>query len=91
MNAPIDMFTVAKIRSLSKQRRREKREKTEGKFTTVPFATQKRQLEAMDVQLARKRQADTLIQTIKALEVLGVDTSERRAELRNLLSLKCQQ
>ena len=76
----VDIFTIAKIRSLSKQRKRLKRLLTESKqsYSEEDVARQRAEIE-------KRRKADDLIQTIKAMELVGGDTKWLKLRLREVL------
>ena len=54
MSASIDWYTISKIRSLSKQRRRERRMKTEDKFVVHSFNEQYNELKAKQEAAAKQ-------------------------------------
>ena len=81
----MDLYTVSKIRSLSKKRRRAHIEKMETKFVDKNYVQQMQELNATNEKLAQKRQIDDLIQTMKALQMVGADTSTVRKKLDSLL------
>ena len=71
-----DLNTIAIVRSLSKKQRRARKQKQENKFSDKNFTE----------QLEKKRQAkiNDLLQEITALQIIGADTSIKKAELNKI-------
>ena len=81
----LDMFDKAKIRSLSKQRRRKKLLQMDEKFEKQPFSAQLAEQERRQRIAQRQAKIQELIQTIKAMNLLNVDVSELKEELKKLI------
>ena len=77
-----DLFTRAKLRSIEKQKRRMKRERRENKLETFDL-DMKTHNERMHKQV-RQQRIKELIETIKALQMIGSDCSQRKQELDKL-------
>ena len=84
-NGELDWFTISKIRSLSKKRRREKRMKTEDKFTVHSFDEQYNELKAKHEAAAKQAKIRDLIETIKAKQIIGDDVTDMKMQLAALL------
>ena len=83
----LDMFDKAKIRSLSKQRRRLRREKSEEKRCKQPsFSEQLQEINKRYSAERKKKNIADKIQTIKALQIIGADVSAEKEELKQLLT-----
>ena len=67
----LDIFTIAKIRSLSKKQRRIRRDKFENKFNNESFTDQLQEKEKIDEEKNRQDKTNDLIQDIKALQIIG--------------------
>ena len=67
----MDIFTIAKIRSLSKKQRRIRRDKFENKFEKESFTDQLQEKEKIDEMKNRQDKINDLIQDIKALQIIG--------------------
>ena len=67
----LDLFTIAKIRSLSKKQRRLRRDKFENKFNNESFTDQLQEKEKIDEMKNRQDKINDLIQDIKALQIRG--------------------
>ena len=85
MTSIIDWSTICKIRSLSKQRRRDRRAKTEEKFANKSFDEQMTELKNKRDADARKTKIKELIETIKALQIIGDDATALKQELSKML------
>ena len=83
----MDLYTISKIRSLSKQRRRQRREKMDVKFAEKTFEEQMKEQAEKDKTQQHKKKIDGLIETIKALQIIGADTSSLRQQLRQELEI----
>ena len=81
----MDLFVEAKLMSMKKQRRRERRKKREERFEKQSFEEQMKEHDAMRVEAAKKKKINELIMTIKALEIIGTDTTKERDTLKQLL------
>ena len=75
----------AQLISLKKQRRRARRKLREERFENKSFQEQLNEKDMMQEQAQKKKKIHELIMTIKALEIIGVDTSKERDRLRQLL------
>ena len=84
----MDLFTISTIRSLSKKQRRMRREKFESKFEKESFTSQIEKQQIKDKEKARKDKINELIQDIKALQLIGADTSTKKKQLNELLKCK---
>ena len=80
----MDLYVEAQLKSLNKQRRRERRKKREERFENKSFEEQLKERDQMKEQ-AQKKKINELIMTIKALELIGIDTSKERETLKQLL------
>ena len=80
----MDLFVEAKLMSMKKQRRRERRKKREERFENKSFEEQLKERDQMKEQ-AQKKKINELIMTIKAMELIGIDTSKERGTLKQLL------
>ena len=67
----MDLFTIAKIRSLSKKQRRLRRDKFENKFNNESFSDQLQERHKIDEEKNRQDKINDLIQDIKALQMIG--------------------
>ena len=85
MSSYYDWNTICKIRSLSKQSRRKRRIKTEEKFTVKSFDEQMTELKNKRDADARQSKIKELIETIKALQIIGDDATALKQELSALL------
>ena len=80
----MDIWTEAKIRSLTKQKRREKRNRQDSLIEHLDEDMKKKK-EKEEQKLKQKR-INELIQTIKALQIINADTTKQREELKQLLT-----
>ena len=85
----VDIFTIAKIRSLSKKQRRIRRDKFENKFENESFTDQLQEKEKRDEMKNRQDKINDLIQDIKALQIIGDTKSIDIADVkkRNLYDI----
>ena len=76
----MDLFVISKIRSLSKQRKRAKKLLTEAQqpYSEAEVLKQHEEIE-------RNKTINYLIQTIKAMQLVGGDTSSLKLRLDELL------
>ena len=90
----MDLYVEAQLKSLNKQRRalpgasgsrRERRKKREERFENKSFEEQVKERDQMKEQAQKKKTINELIMTIKALELIGIDTSKERETLKQLL------
>ena len=90
----MDLYVEAQLKSLNKQRRalpgasgsrRERRKKQEERFENKSFEEQLKERDQMKEQAQKKKKINELIMTIKALELIGIDTSKERETLKQLL------
>ena len=79
----LDLFTIAKIRSLSKKQRRLRRDKFENKFENESFTNQLQERHKRDEEKNRQDKINDLIQDIKALQMIG-DTKSAEVKKRDL-------
>ena len=86
----MDLFTIAKIRSLSKKQRRLRRDKFENKFENKSFTDQLQEKEKIDEEKNRQDKINDLIQDIKALQIIGdVKSAEvKKRDLNDILKNK---
>ena len=83
-----DLFTISTIRSLSKKQRRMRREKFNNKFEKESFADQLHEQQEKQAAKERQDKINDLLQDIKALQVIGADTSSKKKQLNELLKGK---
>ena len=81
----MDLYVEAQLKSLNKQRRRERRKKREERFENKTFEEQLKERDLMKLDVERKKKINELIMTIKAMELIGIDTSKERETLKQLL------
>ena len=86
----LDIWAEAKIKSLQKQKRRVKRARLEEK-QNINFVEQLQRKNIERQNIAKQKCITDLIQTIKAMELIGANTSLQRQQLKNLFSSKLQQ
>ena len=79
----MDLFTIAKIRSLSKKQRRLRRDKFENKFENESFTDQLQERHKRDEEKNRQDKINDLIQDIKALQIIG-DIKSAEVKKHNL-------
>ena len=86
----LDLFTIAKIRSLSKKQRRLRRDKFENKFENKSFTDQLQEKEKIDEEKNRQDKINDLIQDIKALQIIGdIKSAEvKKRDLNDILKNK---
>ena len=89
-NPRFDLFTVAKIRSLSKKQRRIRRNKFENKFENESFTDQLFEKQKRDEEKKRQDKINDLIQDIKALQIVGAEGTQsvlerKKRELNDIL------
>ena len=86
----MDLFTIAKIRSLSKKQRRLRRDKFENKFENKSSTDQLQEKEKIDEEKNRQDKINDLIQDIKALQIIGdVKSAEvKKRDLNDILKNK---
>ena len=80
VTTPLSLTTISKIRSLSKQRRRTKRLLTEQKENVDLKVYQNERLKK-----EQQEKINDLIQTIKAMELIGGNTDALKSQLKKLL------
>ena len=85
----LDIWAEAKIKSLQKQKRRVKRARLEEK-QNINFVEQLQRKNIERQNVAKQKCITDLIQTIKAMELIGANTSLQRQQLKNLFSSKSQ-
>ena len=83
-----DLFTISTIRSLSKKQRRMRREKFNNKFENQSFTDQLHEQQAKQAAKERQDKINDLLQDIKALQIIGADTSTKKKQLNELLKCK---
>ena len=90
----MDLYVEAQLKSLNKQRRRARRkglcpeplaQKREERFENKNFEEQLKERDLMKLDVERKKKINDLIMTIKALELIGIDTTKERQTLKQLL------
>ena len=84
----MDLYTIGKIRSLSKKQRRIRRDKFENKFEKESFIDQLQEKHKRDEEKNRQDRINDLIQDIKALQMIGADASIKKRELNDILKNK---
>ena len=84
----LDLYTIGKIRSLSKKQRRMRRDKFENKFEKESFRDQLSEKHKRDEEKNRQARINDLIQDIKALQMIGADVSIKKKELNDILKNK---
>ena len=84
----MDLYTISKIRTLSKQRRRERREKMDVKFAEKTFEEQMKEQAEKDEKEQLQKKINALIETIKALQIVGADTTDARNQLKEALQIR---
>ena len=84
----MDLYTISKIRTLSKQRRRERREKMDAKFAEKTFEEQMKEQAEKDEKEQLQKKISALIETIKALQIIGADTTDARNQLKEALQIR---
>lgn len=85
----LDIWSEAKIKQLQKQKRRAKRARLEEK-QSIDFSEVLRKREIEREKTNKQKKITDLLQTVKALELIGCDSSIQRQQLRNLFSSKTQ-
>ena len=85
----LDIWSEAKIKQLQKQKRRVKRARLEEK-QAIDFSEVLKKREIERERILRQKKITELLQTVKALELIGGDSSIQRQQLRNLFSSKTQ-
>ena len=85
----LDIWSEAKIKQLQKQKRRVKRARLEEK-QAIDFSEVLKKREIEREKVLRQKKITDLLQTVKALELIGCDSSIQRQQLRNLFSSKTQ-
>ena len=83
MQCTLDLYTIGKIRSLSKKQRRIRRDKFENKFEKESFTDQLQEKHKKDEMKCRQDKINDLIQDIKALQMIG-DTKSADIKKRDL-------
>ena len=84
----MDLYTISKIRTLSKQRRRERREKMDAKFAEKTFEEQMKEQAEKDEKEQQQKKINALFETIKALQIIGADTTDARNQLKEALQIR---
>ena len=86
----MDLYTIGKIRSLSKKQRRMRRDKFENKFEKESFIDQLQEKHKRDEEKNRQNRINDLIQDIKALQMKGdVKAADiKKKELNEILKNK---
>ena len=88
MLSSLDLYTIGKIRSLSKKQRRIRRDKFENKFEKESFIDQLSEKHKREEEKNRQDRINDLIQDIKALQMIGADDSIKKQELNQILKSK---
>ena len=83
-----DLFTISTIRSLSKKQRRMRREKFNNKFENQSFIDQLHEQQAKQAAKERQDKINDLLQDIKALQLIGADTTNKKQELNRIFKDK---
>ena len=86
----MDLYTIGKIRSLSKKQRRIRRAKFGNKFEKESFTDQLQKKHKNDEEKNRQDKINDLIQDIKALQKIGDIKSAdiKKRELNDILKNK---
>ena len=79
-----DLNTIAIVRSLSKKQRRARKQKQENKFNDKEFSEQLEELHKKEEAKKRQAKINDLLQEITALQIIGADTSIKKAELNKI-------
>ena len=79
-----DINTVMIVRSLSKKQRRARRQKHENKFIDNDFTKQLEEQHNKEEAKKRQEKINDLLQEITALQIIGADTSIKKAELNKI-------
>ena len=83
-----DLYTIGKIRSLSKKQRRLRKDKFENKFQNESFTNQLSEKQKKDEMKKRQDKINDLLQDIVALQMIGADDSVKKQELNQILKNK---
>ena len=67
----LDLYTIGKIRSLSKKQRRLRKDKFENKFQNESFTNQLSEKQKKDEMKKRQDKINDLLQDIVALQMIG--------------------
>ena len=79
-----DLNTIAIVRSLSKKQRRARKQKHENKFNDKDFTKQLEEQRIKEEAKKRQDKINDLLQEITALQIIGADTSIKKAELNKI-------
>ena len=79
-----DLNTIAIVRSLSKKQRRARRQKHENKFIDNDFTKQLEEQHNKEEAKKRQEKINDLLKDITALQIIGADTSIKKAELNKI-------
>ena len=71
-----------------KKKRREKRQKKEGKFETKSFNQQLLEYQQQQQEKEKQRKIKDLIEDIRIFQLFQMDTTQKRQELDQLLKQK---
>lgn len=88
MDTHLDLYTIGKIRSLSKKQRRLRKDKFENKFQNESFTNQLSEKQKKDEMKKRQDKINDLLQDIVALQMIGADDSVKKQELNQILKNK---
>ena len=80
MDKQLDLYTIGKIRSLSKKQRRLRKDKFENKFEKESFTDQLLEKHEKDEMQKRQNKINDLLQDIVALQIIGADDSVKKRE-----------
>ena len=87
----LDWYTLSKIRSLDKKRRREKRLRFEEKFANKSFKQQMNELQLKRDLEAKQAKIKQLLETIKAMQMCGIPCVALKEEVDKLLRTRKHQ
>ena len=81
----MDWYTICKLRSLDKKRRRERLSKIENKFSTQSFNDQINERKLKQQEELKQAKARELIETIRAMQMVGGDDTELKKKVSSIL------
>ena len=81
----MDWYTICKLRSLDKKRRRERLSKIENKFSTQSFNDQMNERKLKQQEELKQAKARELIETIRAMQMVGGDDTQLRKKVSSIL------
>ena len=81
----MDWYTLTKLRSLEKKRRRERLMKIEEKFATKSFEEQMNERKLQQEKEHKQAKVNELLETIRAMQIIGVDTTQIKKQASTIL------